>query len=336
MTIYARSESPTSYKNLVSFMKLLALLMIINSHSDILFPAKIRVLATGGALGNAIFFAMSGYLTKIKSGITWKSILQRFLRLYLPIYLFCLLTGKFDSSLLTDAKNVFALLIWPTPYWFISAVFFFYVLLLLMKLTGLTQRKYFVRVCIIFLAVYFLSYIFGIENKDVWIVEDGKISGTVIPFKCIYSFFIYYSGFMMREHNIRISGKFSGIVMFVSFVLTYLVKFLMQKNIIPMSWQILNQFTVMFFALSCVCFADEYEYAFCRINQNVLKSINSLSKISLEAYIVQGTIISFIASQNIMFPLNLLLVMISVIVCAYIFCALNSKIIKFLNAALFR
>ena len=277
-----------------------------------------------------MFFAVSGYLTKFKPGSGWKDILRRFIRLYLPVYLFCTLTGRYDLAMLSEPCRVFRMMLWLTPYWFVGAVFASYLLLLLMNNFGLTQKKYFARVCIVFLAVYFLSYTFGIENKNIWIVEDGNISGTTIPFKCLYSFFIYYSGFMLRENDIRVSGKISGAVMLVSFVLTYLVKFLMQKNLIPMSWQVLNQFSVMFFALSCLCFAVEYESSFSRMAQRVLNCVNSLSNISLESYIVQGSIILFIASRKIMFPLNYILALVLVILCAYIFCAVNTKIFSVL------
>ena len=311
-------------------MKLIALLLIINSHSDVLFPDKIRALATGGAMGNSIFFAASGYLTKFKPGSGWKDILRRFIRLYVPVYLFCAFTGSYDLAMFQNPYRAFRMLVWLTPYWFVGAVFLSCLLLFLMNFLVLTQKKYFVHVSIVFLAVYFLSYIFGIENKDIWIVENGNISGTIIPFKCLYSFFIYYAGFMIRENDIHVSGKISAAVMFVSFVLTYLVKFLMHKNIIPMSWQVLNQFSVMFFALSCVCFAIEYEESFSKLPQRVLDFINSLSRISLESYIVQGSIISFIASRGIVFPLNILLALMLTIICAYIFCAVNTKIFSIL------
>lgn len=54
-------------KHLISFdvLKLIAILVILNSHFDSLYPGKLRLLATGGTWGNALFFLISGYFTKI-------------------------------------------------------------------------------------------------------------------------------------------------------------------------------------------------------------------------------------------------------------------------------
>ena len=45
--------------NFIPYLKTLAVLLVINSHLDAYYPHS--ALATGGALGNALFFVVSGF-----------------------------------------------------------------------------------------------------------------------------------------------------------------------------------------------------------------------------------------------------------------------------------
>ena len=51
------SKNLTDKRNpAISLLKIIAMLFIMNSHFDPLFPQKLSFLATGGALGNELFF----------------------------------------------------------------------------------------------------------------------------------------------------------------------------------------------------------------------------------------------------------------------------------------
>ena len=78
----------------ISFLRTFAALIIINSHCGSLYP--ISALAKGGALGNSLFFLMSGFLLyPLKLGFSeW--IKKRYIRLYIPIFflgLILIITG---------------------------------------------------------------------------------------------------------------------------------------------------------------------------------------------------------------------------------------------------
>lgn len=53
----------------IDYTKLLAMMLVFNSHMDKLYP--VPQLASGGALGNVLFFLVCGYTWK--SGVTYKS-----------------------------------------------------------------------------------------------------------------------------------------------------------------------------------------------------------------------------------------------------------------------
>lgn len=53
----------------ISLVRVFAMVLILISHSDRLFPQAISFIATGGALGNELFFFVGGYLFSSKQGI---------------------------------------------------------------------------------------------------------------------------------------------------------------------------------------------------------------------------------------------------------------------------
>lgn len=56
----------------IDVVKFLAVLLIINSHADIMYP-KFQILATGGAIGDCLFLFCSGF-TLFRGGgeIVWQ------------------------------------------------------------------------------------------------------------------------------------------------------------------------------------------------------------------------------------------------------------------------
>lgn len=113
-----------------ALVRCLAILLVTNSHLDRLYP--IPQLATGGALGNALFFAASGYglaLSYRSAPISFPSwYWQRLTRLYPSVFI---VMAAFELGVLrgwshwtlSDYIEVF---LWPTPAWFISAILIFY------------------------------------------------------------------------------------------------------------------------------------------------------------------------------------------------------------------
>jgi peptidoglycan/LPS O-acetylase OafA/YrhL len=113
-----------------ALVRCIAIFLVTNSHLDGLYP--IPQLATGGALGNALFFAASGYGLTVgfnampKSFVIWYW--RRLARLYPSVFL---VIGVFELAIpgnwfrwtFGDYMETF---IWPTPAWFISAILIFY------------------------------------------------------------------------------------------------------------------------------------------------------------------------------------------------------------------
>lgn len=115
-------------------MLFMATVLITLSHLDAFVPDP-RI-ATGGAIGNSLFFFLSGYglamsLNAAGTGTSEPSLLaylgKRLSRLYPAAFIVAcamLLAQQIGIASLTDLVGVF---VWPTPFWFISAVVVFYV-----------------------------------------------------------------------------------------------------------------------------------------------------------------------------------------------------------------
>ena len=108
--------------NAVSFTRFMAILLVTNSHFDALYPKSLVALATGGAIGNALFFFVSGYalfMSRRTSFFDW--IFRRFSRILPSAWIFCFVAGMLGVAEFTPLGS--ALL---SYHWFLRAIIIFY------------------------------------------------------------------------------------------------------------------------------------------------------------------------------------------------------------------
>ena len=178
------------------FLRFIAVLLITNSHLDSLYP--IPGLASGGALGNAIFFMLSGLGLALSSQkklpehfLSWFS--ARATRIYpaLWISLACL-------SLLTpqpwtghDWVAILQGLFYPTSFWFISALILFYGLIypiLKAKLQARTLLCLIAGLCLPYFYVYYTRL-----HLSGFVIEDSS------QFKWLFYFQIMLFGVWLAQ-----------------------------------------------------------------------------------------------------------------------------------------
>ena len=120
---------------IVDIMKALACLLIVNFHSDIMYPENIRILAFGGDLGNNIFFLVSGFTLwpsierSIQAGNGWQWFKKRFWRIFPMFFCFNMAMFLVARFRLETVSKFVSYFIFPTNYWFVTAIILFYVLL---------------------------------------------------------------------------------------------------------------------------------------------------------------------------------------------------------------
>lgn len=147
---------------IVDIMKVIACLLIVNFHSDILFPENIRVLAFGGDLGNNIFFLVSGFVLwpsiqkSIQTGNGWTWYKRRFMRIFPMLFCFNVVMLAVWDFKLSTVKEAISYLVFPTNYWFATAILLFYALLYLIEKT--VNNRFMRLACLIPMIALHLFY----------------------------------------------------------------------------------------------------------------------------------------------------------------------------------
>ncbi|WP_423997267.1 acyltransferase family protein [Maribacter sp. IgM3_T14_3] len=107
----------------IDVIKCIAALLITNSHFDLLYPYKF--LATGGSIGNSLFFFASGFLLFLKPmGRFDNWYKKRINRIYPTIFAWAILCTLF----LGEDENIIYLILYSGE-WFISCIMIYYVII---------------------------------------------------------------------------------------------------------------------------------------------------------------------------------------------------------------
>lgn len=320
------------YDVVISFIKVVAMLLIINSHADLLFPNKFRFLATGGAIGNELFFFVGGLLLKKRTNDKITSFIWRkYIRLYIPTYImsvFLFIVGYIHLNEFNSFVDIFHLLIWPSQFWFVSAFFVFSILTYIIAETPIFEQKCFAFYTVVFWIALFVLYHLCIPDKSYWIVEDKKIFGTTIYFKCIYSFYVFTLGYFIQKQEARYKKRKT--IWLASFLLSllmfYLFKYFLNRSIIPMELQIISQ------PITVICVISLYFAARMLLiinNTNAKIVINSLGVITLEAFLVQFQVIQRVSNVNIIFPINYVISILLIASISFVFHYFSEHICDF-------
>ncbi len=122
----------------INYLKAIACLLIVNFHSDILYPDNLSILAFGGDIGNNLFFAISGYTlyksidrSEFKEGLSWYK--KRVMRIF-PVLLVFYIASTFTKSVnISNIGDVIETYICPTIYWFTCAIIILYAALFVVE-----------------------------------------------------------------------------------------------------------------------------------------------------------------------------------------------------------
>lgn len=135
-----------------SLLRFAAIALIVNSHMGAIYP--VSKLAVGGAIGNAIFFFVSGFslfLSDRRSFAKWEY--RRITRIYPSLWIFMLASCAFFGF-----EWGLADIIIP-KYWFLKAILIFYPLLFLILKFFENRLPQVIAVCLLAMAanLYFFN-----------------------------------------------------------------------------------------------------------------------------------------------------------------------------------
>ncbi|MGN1183217.1 MAG: acyltransferase family protein [Faecalibacillus sp.] len=300
----------------IYLLKTIATLLITNAHYESIYP--ISIIANGGLLGDVIFFFVSGFcLYNIKGNfIQWYK--KRLLRIY-PTVLICVFIyiiggyWNFDGSL----REFICLFIYPTKYHFISSIVFLYIIYYFIiqgiKFFHLQPEKT-IKLIMIMIVFIYGTYYMVLFDKTFYHID------SVYQFSIRFLFlFCMLLGVWFRLNQDRFLNQYKKsnfFYLFTSFVIYFVSKLIFSRIQWLAPFQIINQVLICIVLYFACTTAMSLENRLTKCNKKILNCLKTLSKMTLEIYLIQYIIIQ---NCNIsIFPLNFIVVTTIILGSAYL------------------
>jgi len=309
--------------NFIYFVKIIAIILITTAHYEKVYPANISdLLASGGNLGNTLFFISSGFLidvSRTKNFFRW--IIQKYFRLFLGVWLIYIFLWVISIKEITE-NNFFNLVILGSEYHFIGRLFVLYFIgFLILKVDALYNNLFYLGLfSIIIQLLLYISF-----DKSIYSIDS--IGGPMINFLFFNSFII---GILLRKMARPIIGYrlilFS--ILFFSLIAYFIISILLRNGSI-LEFQIISPFSLLILSFFIFNSLWTIEFNFLDTSHKSRFLAIKLSSITLEIYLIQ---IPFISILNIgPFPINFLFVSFSILFLAQILHIIVNSVHKILN-----
>lgn len=288
-------------KNFIYIAKFLAVLLVFNSHMDGVYP--INALATGGALGNCLFFLISGYTwSNLKEDSFLKWFFKKANRIWLPTVftniIFILLYYNNEFTFL----EMFKIFIYPNKSWFCGAILLYSVIYYyFVKNDSYNRNKIFLWILV---SIYVIWYIFFIDKTSFCIESFSIYNICRIVFYAICMLMGYV--YKKNESKMKISQQSLIFIGSITFVFIYMSKFLMNKYEFLLKFQFMNQIVTLICIITIfrILQLNEGKYK----NTAIMKSIKWIANYSWEIYLTQTLVIPVF--EDMFFPINFVIIIV--------------------------
>ena len=292
----------------IDILKFFAIVLIINSHME---PAygNYSYLASGGAIGLALFFFCSGFtLNIIGGGGFFKYYKRRIQRIYPSIFAIVL-----AESILFGKKFYLLDILLYGGGWFISSIMIMYIALYFI---GRYCQVGLIKICILYyIFVLLMPLFFKFEESNFFFNGAANVWAR-------FQYFIYMLfGFLARYYIDKIQHvKVSKIWLFVFSVISpcSFYAFLIVINHYPvlLKYSICGTLPLIATLLSWTLLSASIDMGVNKWFIRLYKCIKFISALSLEAYLCQGWMIT--DKLNYLFPCNILMIFIAIIAVSYV------------------
>ena len=313
------------------FLKFIAIALIFNSHCDKFYPYP--VFATGGAIGNSIFFSLWSfglYLSEQKQPREFGQwIYRRISRLYPAIW--CVVIFLiFPLDLITlkaefgSLEKYLTFLLAP-PFWFLKAILF-YLILVFIFISRPSSKNLLVATFLVTI-LYFIFY-FRFLNLNKFSIES-------LPFKYIFYFLIVIYGIFLGRMNTKI--KFSGfrdLFFFIFFVsVMYIHKYFIYKGFVYAYYLQFIQQILLFFIVFFLFKISRSPFVKNTIMDNRIFNIliPFVSNITLEIYIVHFSFRNHLVNLNFGFPFNVIIFLTLTLILSVLINRICKRSLDYLN-----
>jgi len=305
------------------FLRFIAIVLIVNSHLDLFYPVKF--LATGGAIGNTLFFVLSSfglYLSQQKKPrdfSAWYS--RRIARIYPSVWvviLMVLIPIKLSSGdlhlreILSFAGNFF----YP-PFWFLQALMVYYFIGWFV-LNNQSKNTLLITI-LISVIVYAIIYILYLDLTHFSIEH--------LPFKLFFYFIAFMIGMYLGKINnsIRYKGSRDLIFALLSISVIYGHKWLMTKQLME-NFQFIEQLFCLLLVYLLLKISRSPIIIDKLMNTSFAKYIRFISGLTLEIYIAHASVRQVFLSFQLNFPINAILFIISSVALAFFVKIISSRL----------
>ena len=300
----------------ITVLRALAACLITNAHYTGFYPTDL--IANGGLIGDVLFFAVSGYcLYNIKYELNFQGFIgwygKRIWRVYPPVIIMTAIYMLLGLYSLEEHSLVWWY-IYPTYYHFVASIVILYIPYFFIMNIDLLKRNILVimaGIAAIWLIVYFAIY-------DTSYYHIDTVYEPMIRFLFMESMLL---GAWFRQNDSRFRNKFKPtclIMMAISLGIYFASKMLFshKKSLAP--FQLLNWMTIFVLLFFIFCTFCGWDKQLEKLPPLLKNSIEIISEMTLEIYVVQYVIIDIIREIGLIFPLNWILVTICILLAAFI------------------
>ncbi|MBR0903885.1 acyltransferase [Bradyrhizobium liaoningense] len=299
-------------------VKALAILLVTQSHLKDFYP--IRELATGGLLGNCLFFFASSYA--IAAGLgknpepfgAWY--VRRLVRIYIPLWTVMIALVAFRYVPVETVWETGSAFLFPEMYWFLPSIAVLYVPCYFLIRDG-TERTLWVSAVAV-ISAYATTYLVVVDFST-WNAEDHVV------LKTIFYFGIMIAGIYLAKFDPPQPAKL-GPCSLVALTLAYFLFLAMLRasglyalqagaNVLAGLWVIAVYNTLR----DSRCEAVVAKY--------LAVPVKGLSNLTLHIYLVQVPLIASFGLERVVFPFNVLLLAVILISAASILYRATSSLL---------
>ena len=300
----------------IVFLRALAACIITNAHYVGVYPNDI--IASGGLIGDVLFFAVSGYcLYNIKYPLGFKGFIRwygrRVWRIFPPVVIITAVYMLVGFYKLGHYDLVWWYL-YPTAYHFVVSILLLYIpYFFIINIEALKSRLPLVMLAVF--AAYLILY-FTVYDKSAYHIDN--VREPMIRFIYFESMLL---GAWFRRNDEKYRGRFSPILPIAALLFAgayFALKMLFTKRPEAGSFQFAGQlavFAVLFFTFRTFMGLDG---RLSRAPKWVMKPVSFIAGAALEIYVVQSQLIIWINRFGIPFPLNWLVITAAILLAGFL------------------
>lgn len=300
----------------ITLLRAIAAIIITNSHYTEVYP--ISIIASGGLLGDIIFFAVSGFgLANVKLEFKFWYV-KRILKIYPAIWIITsiyLILGFYTL----DGSSLLSYFIYPTYYHFIGSIIILYIPYYIIAKNNIL-RENIIRIMIIVFIIYMVIYL-SIYDTSYYHIDT--VREPMIRFLFFESMLL---GLYFRDNHhdyVNKNYKSNWIKMILILGVYFISKLLFTKIDSISSLQFINQLIIFSSLYHVLKSFSGIENQLDNLNKNMRTIIKFIADITLQIYAVQYVIIP--EFSNLIFPINWIVITFLIILTAYILFILSSK-----------